>query len=181
MKFVQPIRNRDKLEEVKRILKERSKRDYMIFMIGINLGRRISDIVNLKAKQLKDKDRFIISEKKTKKDTYLIIPETLKIELKEYLKQFEDDDYIFPSRQGKNSPLSTKRVYQILKTVAQKCKLDNIGTHSMRKTFAYFHYQSFKDTELLKKILNHSDQKITSRYIGIDQDLIDATMKKFGL
>lgn len=181
MKFVQPIRNPDKIEEVKNFLKSISLRNYMIFVIGINLGRRVSDIVSLKAGQLRNKDRLIIKERKTGKETYLLIPTTLQKDLKEYLKQFRDEQYIFPSRQGSNTPMSRKRVYQILKKAARHCKLDNIGTHSMRKTFGYFHYQAFRDVAQLMLIFNHDDQRTTLRYIGIEQDQIDASMKKFGL
>jgi integrase len=181
MKFVQPIRDTNKIEQVKSVLKERSLRDYMIFMIGINLGRRVSDIVTIRARHLRNRDRFIIKEKKTGKETYLLIPVTLQRDLREYLKQYRDDDYIFQSRQGKNIPISPKRVYQILKRAASKCNLDNIGTHSMRKTFGYFHYQAFRDVAQLMMIFNHDDQRTTLRYIGIEQDQIDASMKKFGL
>jgi integrase len=181
MKFVQPIRDTNKIEQVKSVLKERSYRDYMIFMIGINLGRRVSDIVRIKAKHLRNRDRFIIKEKKTGKETYLLIPVNLQKDLKEYLKKYSDDDYIFQSRQGKNIPLSPKRVYQILRRAAQKCNLDNIGTHSMRKTFGYFHYQAFRDVAQLMLIFNHDEQRTTLRYIGIEQDQIDESMKKFGL
>jgi integrase len=150
-------------------------------MVGINLGRRVSDIVNLKAKQLRNRDRLIIKEKKTGKETYILIPTTLKKDLDNYLRQFKDEDYIFPSRQGVNVPMSAKRVYQILKSAATKCKLDNIGTHSMRKTFGYFHYKNFRDIGELMLILNHREQHTTLRYIGIEQDQIDKHMKKFGL
>jgi integrase len=181
MKFVQPIRNVDKIEEVKNSLKQTNIRNYMIFMVGINLGRRVSDIVTLKAKQLRNKDRLIIKEKKTGKETYVLIPSTLKKDLSDYLKQFKDDDFIFPSRQGRNVPISAKRVYQILKSTALKCNLVNIGTHSMRKTFGYFHYQAFRDVAQLMLLFNHDDQRTTLRYIGIEQDHIDDSMRKFGL
>jgi integrase len=181
LKFVQPIRNIDKIEEVKAVLRDMGHRNYMVFMIGINLGRRVSDIVTLKAKNLKNKDYLIIKEKKTGKETYLLIPGTLKKDLVEYLKDFEDDEYIFPSRQGKNSHISPKRVYQFLRTAANKCKLENIGTHSMRKTFGYFHYKIYKDVAMLMIIFNHDDQATTLRYIGIEQDMINDSMKKFGL
>jgi integrase len=105
----------------------------------------------------------------------------LKKDLDVYLRQFKDEEYIFPSRQGVNVPMSAKRVYQILKNAAEKCKLDNIGTHSMRKTFGYFHYKSFRDIVELMLILNHREQNTTLRYIGIEQDQIDKHMKKFGL
>jgi integrase len=181
LKFVQPIRNLDKLDEVKTELKKISKRNYIIFLIGINLGRRVSDIVTLKAKHLRNRDRLVIKEKKTGKETYLIIPAVLKSELSEYLKSFKDEDYIFPRRYSENKPISAKRVYQIMKKVANICGLDNIGTHSMRKTFGYHHYKAFRDVAQLMIIFNHDDQSTTLRYIGIEQDTIDNSMKKFGL
>lgn len=58
---------------------------------------------------------------------------------------------------------------------------ERIGTHSMRKTFGYHHYQQFKDIALLQKIFNHSSQLITLRYIGIDQEQIDYTYNNFVL
>jgi integrase len=180
LKFVQPIRSLEKIEEVKVVLKEMGMRNYIVFMIGINLGRRVSDIVTLKAKDLKNKDYLIIKEKKTGKETYLLIPGTLKKDLIEYLKEFKDDEYIFPSRQGK-SHISPKRVYQFLRMAAKKCKLENIGTHSMRKTFGYFHYKAYKDVAMLMIIFNHDDQTTTLRYIGIEQDMVNESLKKFGL
>lgn len=57
----------------------------------------------------------------------------------------------------------------------------SIGTHSMRKTFGYHHYQQFRDIALLQKIFNHSSQLITLRYIGIDQEQIDYTYNNFVL
>ena len=58
---------------------------------------------------------------------------------------------------------------------------ENIGTHSMRKTFGYHHYKQFKDVALLQKIFNHSSQQITLRYIGIEQDQIDYSYNNFVL
>ena len=57
----------------------------------------------------------------------------------------------------------------------------NVGTHTMRKTFGYHHYQQFKDVAILQYILNHSSPSITLRYIGIEQDNIEATLQEFEL
>jgi len=37
-------------------------------------------------------------------------------------------------------------------------------------------YQETHDIELVRKILNQTDEKSTRRYIGIDQDMVDKTM-----
>lgn len=54
--------------------------------------------------------------------------------------------------------------------------MENIGTHTMRKTFGYHFYQKTKDAAMLMKIFNHSNIYITLRYIGMEQDYIDEVM-----
>lgn len=51
-----------------------------------------------------------------------------------------DDDYLFQSRKGVNSPISRIQAYRILNNAAHKIGLDEIGTHTLRKTFGYWHY-----------------------------------------
>jgi integrase len=48
MNFVQPIRDPEKIEAIKQFLKERNERNYILFLIGVNTGLRISDILKLK-------------------------------------------------------------------------------------------------------------------------------------
>ena len=48
MECVEPIRNREKIETVKRILKKSGMRDFLLFLMGINIGLRISDILKLR-------------------------------------------------------------------------------------------------------------------------------------
>ena len=45
MNFVQPIRDKRKIEEMKEELKKNGTRDYLLFVFGINVGLRISDII----------------------------------------------------------------------------------------------------------------------------------------
>ena len=56
-----------------------------------------------------------------------------------------------------------------------------IGTHKMRKTFGYWHYQQYKDVAILQEIFNHSSPSVTLRYIGINQDNIDKSYMNFSL
>ena len=59
--------------------------------------------------------------------------------------------------------------------------LKDIGTHTMRKSFGYHHYQQFKDVALLQAILNHSSPSITMDYIGVNQDNIDISYRNFNI
>ena len=54
MNTVQPIRDRQKLEDLKEELKKKGTRDYMLFYIGINSGMRVSDIVKLTKEDIRN-------------------------------------------------------------------------------------------------------------------------------
>ena len=51
----------------------------------------------------------------------------------------------------------------------------------MRKTFGYWYYKNYNDIVGLMKILNHSSEAITKRYIGIDQEEMSRKQKNFKL
>ncbi|WP_431808998.1 tyrosine-type recombinase/integrase [Lysinibacillus sphaericus] len=77
--------------------------------------------------------------------------------------------------------MSTAQAYRALQKAADALGRDDIGTHTMRKTFGYHHYKSNKDVATLQHIFNHSVPSITLKYIGITSDEINATMEDFPL
>ncbi|WP_163531460.1 site-specific integrase [Halobacillus ihumii] len=180
MEYVQPIRSKDKIEEVKAVLKRISYRDYLMFVTGINTGLRVSDLLSLQVKHVRDTTHVKIKEKKTDKTKrFKLNSVTIEI-LNEYIRGLDDETYLFKSKRT-NKPISRVQAYRILNGAAKKAGLKEIGTHTMRKTFGYHHYQQFKDVALLQQLFNHSAPSITLRYIGVNQDLMDATIDKFAL
>lgn len=93
-----------------------------------------------------------------------------------------DYDYLFKGRNGENKPISRVIAYMIINQACKKAHItDNVGTHTLRKTFGYHHYQTFHDVAILQYLLNHSSPSITLRYIGITQDNVEDTLKQFEL
>lgn len=182
MKTVQPIRDKAKIEEIKSLLMKQSYRDYFMFMMGLNSGLRISDLLKLKVSDVRDKSHITITEEKTEKTKRFSINNALRGIIDEYIKGMKDDEWLFPSQKG-NGKKNIDRVqaYRILNNVATKVGLDEIGTHTMRKTFGYHLYQKTKDVALLQEIFNHSAPSITLRYIGINQDVMDQALEDFSL
>jgi integrase len=177
---VQPIRNLGKIEDMKWSLKRHcSERDYMMFLIGINTGLRVSDLLQLKAKDLKGKKKVIVKEGKTDK------PRTIHLhniydDLNDYIKELESI-WLFPSRKGEK-PITRIQAYRQLNKAADMCDIDEgIGTHTMRKTFGYWYYKQSKDIATLQRILNHSHPEITLRYIGITDEEIENSLQSFKL
>ena len=179
MEVVQPIRSKETIAQFKNILLHRSYRDYILFVIGINTGLRISDILQLKVEDVKG-SHIVITEKKTNKHKRFYINEQLRKELNKYIKGMNDNDYLFPSRKG-DKPITRVQAYRILNDVAEKLGIDEVGTHTLRKTFGYWHYQQYKDVAILQDIFNHSSPSVTLRYIGITDDIKDKTIEGFYL
>lgn len=66
------------------------------------------------------------------------------------------------------------KAYKIINQAARAVGIkDKIGSHTMRKTFAYQAYQAGIDLTLIQKLLNHSAPSVTLAYIGITQDQMD--------
>ena len=181
MNIVEPIRDMAKIEEMKLEFKKSSYRDYMIFLMGINSGLRISDLLPLKVCDVKDKSYITITEKKTKKTKKFLL-DNIKSELDDYITNMRGNEYLFQSQKGENEPIQRNQAYKILNKVARKVGIEGkIGTHTMRKTFGYHFYQKTKDVALLQNLFNHSSPSITLRYIGINQDIMDNAIRGFRL
>src|SRR5690625_3447206 len=105
MNIVQPIRDTDKVEEVKKFLKEENERNYILFLIGINTGLRISDILKLRVIDVKEELHIVIREKKTEKQKWIRMTPQLRRELAQYIDGKKDHEYLIKSRQGDNKPI----------------------------------------------------------------------------
>ena len=64
LNFVEPIRDLNVLENMCSYLKKTNKRNYILFMMGIYTGLRISDILKLRIYEVKDKRQITLREKK---------------------------------------------------------------------------------------------------------------------
>ena len=189
MKTVEPIRDVKTIKNMRAILKGQCTRNELLFILGINVGLRISDILKLTFDDLTDpnfkvKEYVIIKEKKTDKTKKFYIGPIVKKLIENYIDESEDvtmDTYVFRSKKGTNKPISRQHAWYILNEAAESIGLvkkdkdgriisGEIGTHTMRKTFGYHAFNNGTSLELLMDIFNHSSKAQTLRYIGITED-----------
>lgn len=198
MRYVDPIKDKDVLNDVADFLKHKEvktqyqeflrDRNYLMFYVGIYSGLRISDILPIKAGDLIE-DRIEMNEKKTGKQKTLFLNDNVIREIKKYIKKYDlkRSDYLFASRKknadNTSRPLGRQGAYDFIKKDIQNVFKNTIGgtlaTHTLRKTFGYHYYMKTKDIVMLQKLFNHSDPKITLRYIGIEKDEQRVAMKSF--
>lgn len=179
MNTVEPIRKKTDITKMKKALHGRDK---LLLVFGINSGLRISDLLKLKVEDVidangKPRKRVSIVEEKTKKTKIFVLNRSISTELKkiEYVDRAEP---LFKSRNSKKTAkaVSRTRAWSILNEAAERAGVDldgPIGTHTLRKTFGYHAYNGGTPLPVIMDILNHSSEKMTLKYIGINRETID--------
>jgi integrase len=185
---VEPIREPGKIAEIKELLKQKRGRDELLFVMGINMALRIGDLLSLSVGDVLDDEGQIsrvihLKEQKTGKLKRLPINASVKDALVSYLKErvgCNPMEPLFLSQKG--GTLSRSQAWRILKEAGESVGLDNLGTHSLRKTFGYHVYKrSGGDLGLVQKLMNHTESKVTLRYIGIDEEKLDNAYMELNL
>lgn len=170
-------------------LQKDSIRDWAMWTIGVSLGLRISDLLSLRFGSVLDVDkktfrrRLMIYEQKTGKLNDLLITESVIDAMQRYLDaikwEFDLDGFLFPSKKT-GGKMYEECGWRILSHAGRALNLPIVvGSHTMRKSFANIAAcldKSCVDMNAITKIqglLNHSDQRVTMRYLGTYQDMFD--------
>lgn len=179
-------------------------RDNMLFIVGINFGLRVSDLLVLRFSDLINldctfKESFAIIEKKTsntrkvKRNRYISINTAVIEAITLYLENTPNiklSDYLFRSESNRgynhNKPIHRNSVDRILKGIGEDLGLTaHMSTHTLRKTFGYHQMvMSGNDPRkllLLQKMFGHSTSAITLDYIGITLEEIEDAYRKLNL
>lgn len=183
MKFVQPLRSKEEVQRMLNVLC-RNPRDCMLAKIGFSTALRVSDLLTLQVSDVKDRNFIEVKEKKTEKIKKHRLNDKVKNEIEKYVDGMDDQEYLFKSREGNNKPITRQQAHAIMKKAGDNCGLSkkyNIGTHTLRKTYARLVYDETKDIVLVQMMLNHSSPAITIKYLGIGQEEMDAFNESFSV
>jgi integrase len=108
-----------------------------VWKIGCNLSLRISDLLSLKYIDLDLKNRTLeLTEQKTKKTKHIRLNNAV-VELVQQRKaEHPSDVYLFQvdCNRAKNKPISRVSVGRVFKECGEVLGIENINTHSMRKS-----------------------------------------------
>lgn len=170
MNEVQAFQTKRQINAMKKAL---HGRNLLMFTIGINSSLRVSDLLALKVADVQG-DYIELTEGKTKKKKRFPINASIRKAVNECVPDdAKADDWLFPSRTG-NGHIGRVQAFRILNDAADRAGIPiNVGTHSMRKTFGKFAYDSGVPLETIMRALNHSSQSQTLRYIGIESEQVD--------
>jgi site-specific recombinase XerD len=80
---------------------------------------------------------------------------------------------------GKAKPLSRHRLWRVISEAARRLGIKGpIGTHSLRKTFAYQAWDDGERVDVIQKEFGHASVETTHRYACIPDERQDALYKK---
>lgn len=151
---------------------------YLLLVLGFNTALRIGDMCKLKVRDVRGCEVVHVVQDKTGKMSNVPLKASTQDFLARALKGRGDDEYIFASRQkdrkgGGPKPISRQRCYAIVKEIAGRAGHEGrVGCHTLRKTFAWEHYQANGDMAMLQEQLNHESQMATIRYLGLDLEAL---------
>jgi integrase len=192
MNFVEPIRDRKKISQIKNLLRgKRRYRDLLLFTVGINTALRISDLLQLRINHFVNSEgnirkRFWIREQKRGKRQEVVINQSIRETLEEYLEAFleykDNPDHPLFFNPKTHEPIKRGQAWKIITAICKEVGLTgNFGTHSLRKTWGYHARMQGVDLALIMYKLNHNSIAYTKRYLGITDDELQAISQRLNL
>lgn len=195
MNFVEPIRDRKRIAQIKNLLRGQKRyRDLLLFVVGINTALRISDLLKLHIGDFLDdqgriRGRFWIKEQKRGKRQEVVVNESIREALEEYLAAYQGvgeklENFVFfnPTTNGFSHHIKRGQGWKFITSICREVGLSgNFGTHSLRKTWGYHARMQGVDLALIMHKLNHESIAYTKRYLGITDDELQAVAKRLNL
>lgn len=136
----------------------------LVCEVSLHTGLRVSDVLALKTAQLKPS--FWVRESKTGKAKKVGLPKPLL----ERLRAQAGEIYVFQHRTDPQRHRTRQAVWKDVKRAEKAFRLpQNVGPHSMRKTYAVELMRKYGSIEQVRKALNHSSETITMLYAMADK------------
>jgi integrase len=160
-----------------------TKRDKLLFLLGIKTGLRISELLSLQIKdviQHGEVGNWVTVQKKNTKGKIesktLPLTDRIRQVLKEYLDTVPNREHelpLFKSTKGRTA-ITRMQAHRILKAAFNELKMTgNLSTHSCRKSFAKrVHTAMGEKIEYTQVALCHRSLSSTASYVQVNQETV---------
>jgi integrase len=186
--------NKNQITNVINDLHEQEQWNYLAITLLLMKATRIGDVVN--TINLKDvyqkngslKSKIVYNEQKTGKRRVITISDSnILMEALENVwitNKLADRDYdtskVFYSRKAigkfKHSTISNITVNRVLSQYVGKWGIEQLTTHSLRKTAGMMMLEAGYSTEIISRVYNHSSTAVTRVYLMINEKEIEDAM-----
>ncbi|HEV7349851.1 tyrosine-type recombinase/integrase [Telluribacter sp.] len=127
------------------------------------MGLRVSEILNLKIRDIDSRNKQVFIERaKGKKDRYVNLPESILEQLREYYKEYHPKVYLFEGQHGEQ--YNRRSAQLVFKQALKKARINkDVGIHGLRHSYATHLLETGTDIKFIQELLGHNDIKTTMR------------------
>ena len=166
MKASLPIKDIEMIRKMKDLFLSKGEiRGYLLFVLSINTGIYLKDLLELKVRDVKNKQYLTVGKNK-------VVP--LSDEIQEIIKKAIEgcklDTPLFRGKVGQC--LDRTSAFYIFKVICTELGVqDKYSVLSWRKTFAYHYYMKYKDLSYLQWLFNQGTVEQTLNFIGVEENM----------
>lgn len=163
------------VDQLKRMLSFcNNKRERLILLITITTGLRCNELRNIMVEDFKERNGavclYVLGKARAGlKTDYVVIPQDLYKEIKEYINENNITDYLFVSNSNNNKGklMSTRAIRDIVNKIYEKAGLDkNLYVfHSLRHGFCNISLMNDIDIVEVSKAMRHKSIQTTMTYV----------------
>jgi site-specific recombinase XerD len=146
-----------------------SLRDKCMLMTIYGAGLRISEVVNLRVKDVDSSNmQLFICNGKGGKDRYALLSQTNLEILRDYWKAYKPKEYLFRSRKHARSHMTTRAAQDIfIKAKLRAGITKHVTPHTLRHSFATHLLEDGVSIYHIKQLLGHADISTTCFYLHL--------------
>ena len=166
MKASLPIKDIEMIQKMKDLFLSKGEiRGYLLFVLSINTGIYLKDLLELKIRDVKNKQYLTVGKNK-------VVPLTDAIQevIKKAINGCKLDNPLFQGKIGQR--LDRTSAFYIFKIICTELGVqDKYSVLSWRKTFAYHYYMKYKDISYLMWLFNQRSVEQALKFIGVEENM----------
>jgi len=138
-----------------------------IIMITYSSGLRLSEVLNLKIKDIDSKRmQVFVRQSKGRKDRYTLLSKKALPVLRQYIKEYRPKEWLFEGIKG--GQYSASSVHAIVKEAYRRaCIKKNVSVHTLRHCFGTHLLENGTDLRYIQALMGHASSKTTEIYTHI--------------
>jgi len=144
-------------------------RNRAIILLLLDTGIRAQELCDLRIRDVDLREQFIKPFGKMSKERIIPISARTAQSIWKYLASERKDALVDKPLfvTGNNKPLQRDQLYKRLKTLADRCGIQDVHPHRFRHTFAINYLRNGGDIYTLQKILGHTTLDMVKNYLAI--------------
>ena len=161
-----PIKDTKVIDLIKDLYKKKMQfQNLLLFTLAINTGLNLKDLLNLKVKNVKNKQYLNPDKNKS-----IPLNEEVIELIDKVIENKKLQEPLFQNSSG--NKINRTAVFYSFKEVCQELGLSKkYSVASWRKTFAYHYYHKYKDLSYLQWLFNQTNIKSALKYIDEDENM----------